>query len=222
MRKGKIKCNTNINTLSTCVFSDHRCTAVCMHMCTVVYSTDSALVVCLCISAAVVWTSSWLRPSSSEADVSPAASSGLTVGNSLHVIVCAMNCWWRICLCARLNNGNIKYLVRIIIIHFLATIEIWLITWKLKISKQAVKWLYFVEMKIFLHTPCEVNITSVLNALQNPSFTGGQPQFLEIPQCWFAFEVSEIQDSDGHFREVYGNSDQNYESLFGSKNNVWY
>lgn len=122
MRKGKIKCNTNTNTLSTCVFSDHRCTAVCMHMCTVVYSTDSALVVCLCISAAVVWTSSWLRPSSSEADVSPAASSGLTVGNSLHVIVCAMNCWWRICLCARLNNGNIKYLVRIIIIHFLATI----------------------------------------------------------------------------------------------------
>lgn len=149
MRKGKIKCNTNINTLSTCVFSDHTCTAVCMHMCTVVYSTDSALVVCLCISAAVVWTSSWLRPSSSEADVSPAASSGLTVGNSLHVIVCAMNCWWRICLCARLNNGNIKYLVRIIIIHFLATIEIWLITWKFKNKQTSREIIVFCENEDF-------------------------------------------------------------------------
>lgn len=109
--------------------------------------------VCMCVTAVVVWTLSWLPPSSSEAEASPTARPGPTVGNSLCVIVRAMNCWWRICLCGHSNNGNIKYLAQIIIIHFLATTEIWLITWKIKISKHAVKQLYLVDMmKICPHT----------------------------------------------------------------------
>lgn len=87
---------------------------------------------CVCVNAVVVWTLSWLPPSSSEAEASPTARPGPTVGNGLCVIVRAINCWWRICLCACSNNGNIKYLARIIIIHFLATAEIWLIVRKLK------------------------------------------------------------------------------------------
>lgn len=82
-------------------------------------TTDDLLCVCtwLCSGGLCVWLAA-----SQQQRRAPAASPRPAVGNHLCVIVCAMNCWWRICLCARLNNGNIKYLVQIIIIiHFLAT-----------------------------------------------------------------------------------------------------
>lgn len=148
----------------------------------------SDVCVCVCFSPLVVWTLSWLPVRNSEA--SPFASSGPTVGNSLCVIVYAMNCWWRICLCARSNNGNIKYLAQIIIIHFLTTTELWLITRKLKISKQAVKKRYFVDMmKICLHTPFVVNITSDLCArLWGSAFYSGA-FFWKIIMLWVWLEI---------------------------------
>lgn len=155
--------------------------------------------VCVCASSMVVWTLIWLHPTASEAEASPSASSGSTVGNSGCVIVSAMNCWWRICLCSRLNNGNIKYLAQIIIIHFLATTELWLISWKLKISKQAFKRGYFVDaMKICLHTPFVVNITSELCApLRGSAFCSCTffwkiitlRDWLEIQQGYLTFQI---------------------------------
>lgn len=92
-------------------------TAVCrLWLC----SGGLSLSLCVCQCCGGLNPLSWLRPSSSEAEAGPAARPGPTVGNSLCVIVRAMNCWWRICLCACSNNGNIKYLAWIIIIHFLA------------------------------------------------------------------------------------------------------
>lgn len=148
---------------------------------------------CVCVNAVVVWTLSWLPPSSSEAEASPTARPGPTVGNGLCVIVRAINCWWRICLCACSNNGNIKYLARIIIIHFLATAEIWLIVRKLKISKEAVKRLYFVDMMtICLHTPFMVNITSDLCAPGKGSalyMRAGAHSFGKIIMSWEWLEI---------------------------------
>lgn len=134
-------------------------TAVCrLWLC----SGGLSLSLCVCQCCGGLNPLSWLRPSSSEAEAGPAARPGPTVGNSLCVIVRAMNCWWRICLCACSNNGNIKYLAWIIIIHFLAmTKKIWLIVWKSKINKHAGERLYFVDMMtICLHPPFMVSITS--------------------------------------------------------------
>lgn len=147
---------------------------------------------CVCVRAVVVWTLNWLHLTTSEAEASPSASSGPTVGNSHCVIVRAMNCWWRICLCARSNNGNIKYLAQIIIIHFLATTELWLITWKLKISKQAFKRGYFVDaMKICLHTPFVVNITSELCTPLRGSAFYSHTFFWKIIILWEWLEIQQ-------------------------------
>lgn len=130
---------------------------------------------------------------------SGAARLGLTVGNNFCVIVHAVDCWWRTCLCVRSNNGNIKYLGQIIITtHFLATTEMPLITGKLKVSKHTVKRLYLVEMmKICPHTPShQIYVLHQHRGatlyIMTAAYSRGKPlqKWLDILGCCFEFRIS--------------------------------